>query len=142
MILRLSTANEDGHPTTGAQLVGAALCGRPTLGAPTRGRPYGCRGSRNLHRRHEDTKEKRALEYRFQPVLSSAAKWRNGLSDNHAVTEPGLAHHFDSMDQQREAGTLGMWVFLITEIMFFGGLFLAYILFRSQFSHEFAVASR
>src|SRR6058998_2504722 len=45
------------------------------------------------------------------------------------------------MDQQREAGTLGMWVFLITEIMFFGGLFLAYILFRSQFSHEFAVAS-
>jgi cytochrome c oxidase subunit 3 len=64
------------------------------------------------------------------------------LSDNHAVTEQGLAHHFDSMDQQREAGTLGMWVFLITEIMFFGGLFLAYILYRSQFSHEFSVASR
>ena len=82
------------------------------------------------------------MEYRFQPVLCSAAKWRNGLSDNHAVTEPGLAHHFDSMDQQREAGTLGMWVFLITEIMFFGGLFLAYLVYRSQFHNEFAIASR
>ena len=62
--------------------------------------------------------------------------------DNHAVTERGLAHHFDSMDQQREAGTLGMWVFLITEIMFFGGLFLAYLVYRSQFHNEFAIASR
>jgi cytochrome c oxidase subunit 3 len=34
------------------------------------------------------------------------------------------------MEQQREAGTLGMWVFLVTEIMFFGGMFLAYTLYR------------
>src|SRR5690242_4621305 len=45
------------------------------------------------------------------------------------------------MEQQREAGTLGMWAFLVTEVMFFGGLFLAYILYRSKYPVEFAVAS-
>lgn len=52
-----------------------------------------------------------------------------------------LAHHFDNMEQQREAGTLGMWVFLVTEIMFFGGLFLAYTLYRAKYPEAFAVAS-
>jgi cytochrome c oxidase subunit 3 len=45
------------------------------------------------------------------------------------------------MEQQREAGTLGMWVFLVTEIMFFGGMFLAYTLYRSFFPAAFASAS-
>jgi cytochrome c oxidase subunit 3 len=45
------------------------------------------------------------------------------------------------MEQQREAGTLGMWVFLVTEIMFFGGMFLAYTLYRSKFPAAFASAS-
>src|SRR5438874_7744804 len=45
------------------------------------------------------------------------------------------------MEQQREAGTLGMWVFLVTEIMFFGGMFLAYTLYRYKYSEAFAVAS-
>lgn len=53
----------------------------------------------------------------------------------------GLAHHFDDIEQQREAGTLGMWAFLVTEVMFFGGLFLAYILYRWKYPSEFAVAS-
>ena len=53
----------------------------------------------------------------------------------------GLQHHFDNMEQQREAGTLGMWVFLITEIMFFGGMFAAYILYRSFYPEAFAEAS-
>ena len=52
------------------------------------------------------------------------------------------AHHFDSPDQQREAATLGMWVFLVTEVMFFGGLFLAYVVYRWSFPHAFAAASR
>jgi cytochrome c oxidase subunit 3 len=52
-----------------------------------------------------------------------------------------LQHHFENMEQQREAGTLGMWVFLVTEIMFFGGLFLAYTLYRYQFPAAFATAS-
>ena len=45
------------------------------------------------------------------------------------------------MEQQKEAGTLGMWAFLITEIMFFGGMFLAYILYRSKYPEDFAYAS-
>lgn len=51
------------------------------------------------------------------------------------------AHHFTDMDQQREASTLGMWTFLVTEIMFFGGLFVAYALYRSMYPDAFAEAS-
>lgn len=54
---------------------------------------------------------------------------------------PALQHHFENMEQQREAGTLGMWVFLVTEIMFFGGMFLAYTLYRSYNPAAFASAS-
>ena len=65
---------------------------------------------------------------------------------SHAATEgthshPALQHHFENMEQQREAGTLGMWVFLVTEIMFFGGMFLAYTLYRSTYPAAFASAS-
>ncbi len=60
-------------------------------------------------------------------------------SDEHART--ALAHHFDNLEQQREAGSLGMWVFLITEIMFFGGLFTAYVIYRTQNQASFAFAS-
>jgi cytochrome c oxidase subunit III len=54
---------------------------------------------------------------------------------------PALQHHFENMEQQREAGTLGMWVFLVTELMFFGGMFLAYTIYRSKFPEAFASAS-
>jgi cytochrome c oxidase subunit III len=60
---------------------------------------------------------------------------------NHEVSHPALQHHFENMEQQREAGTLGMWVFLVTEIMFFGGMFLAYTLYRSTYPAAFASAS-
>jgi cytochrome c oxidase subunit III len=43
---------------------------------------------------------------------------------------PDLRHHFADMEQQREASEMGMWVFLITEIMFFGGMFCAYMVYR------------
>jgi cytochrome c oxidase subunit 3 len=52
-----------------------------------------------------------------------------------------VAHHFDDADQQREASTLGMWVFLVTEIMFFGGMFTAYVVYRSDYPGIFAHAS-
>lgn len=56
-------------------------------------------------------------------------------------SHPALQHHFENMEQQREAGTLGMWIFLVTEIMFFGGMFLAYTLYRSTFPTSFASGS-
>jgi cytochrome c oxidase subunit 3 len=41
-----------------------------------------------------------------------------------------VAHHFESLEQQRGAGTFGMWVFLASEILFFGGIFTAYTVMR------------
>jgi len=57
------------------------------------------------------------------------------------VETPALREQFDTEEQQKDASTLGMWVFLITEIMFFGGMFLAYSVYRSLYPHVFAVAS-
>jgi cytochrome c oxidase subunit III len=53
-----------------------------------------------------------------------------------------LAHQFDDVEQQRDASTLGMWVFLLTEIMFFGGMFAGYTIYRSAYPDAFAVASQ
>jgi cytochrome c oxidase subunit 3 len=52
-----------------------------------------------------------------------------------------LHHHFDDLEQQRECNSLGMWLFLTTEVMMFGGLFFAYALYRWQFSGAFAAGS-
>jgi cytochrome c oxidase subunit 3 len=64
-----------------------------------------------------------------------------GIATEHAASHPALQHHFENMEQQREAGTLGMWVFLVTEIMFFGGMFFAYTLYRTEYPMAFASAS-
>ena len=54
---------------------------------------------------------------------------------------PALQHHFDDLGQQHEASTLGMWAFLTTEILFFGGIFLAYAVYRSTYYEAFAEAA-
>lgn len=65
---------------------------------------------------------------------------------SHAAGEghdPTLAHHFENKEQQFESANLAMWVFLATEILFFGGLFCAYSVYRSNhpeifvFAHQF-----
>ena len=53
-----------------------------------------------------------------------------------------VAHHFEDMPQQREAASLGMWAFLVTEIMFFGGVFAAYAVLHSLHPEGFGEASR
>src|SRR4051812_31264208 len=68
-----------------------------------------------------------------RPTTIQAANRRWILADSDttlAVHEPGLRHHFDDSAQQLHSSTLGMWVFLITEIMFFGGMFGAYTVYR------------
>jgi cytochrome c oxidase subunit 3 len=64
-----------------------------------------------------------------------------GAALAHHPHHPKLQHHFDDMAQQAEASTLGMWVFLVTEIMFFGGLFMAYLVYRSADPMAFQEAS-
>jgi len=62
--------------------------------------------------------------------------------DAHAHPHPpGFAHQFEDIEQQRDAGTLGMWVFLVTEILFFGGMFASYIIYRSLHFAAFETGS-
>ena len=63
-------------------------------------------------------------------------------NDHDHAHHPGLQHHFTTMSQQREAVTLGMWVFLLTEVLFFGGLFITYTLYRIWYYDAFALASK
>jgi cytochrome c oxidase subunit 3 len=57
----------------------------------------------------------------------------HGHNHDHAHDHPAhLAHHFDSLGQQFDASKLGMWIFLVTEVLFFSGLFCAYSVYRSN----------
>jgi cytochrome c oxidase subunit III len=58
----------------------------------------------------------------------------------HAGHDPYLAHHFDTPKQQFEAGKLGIWLFLVTEVLFFSGLFCAYSLYRALHPEIFVYA--
>jgi cytochrome c oxidase subunit 3 len=53
-----------------------------------------------------------------------------------------LRHHFATAEQQMDASTLGMWTFLITEVLFFGGMFTAYAIYRNMYPGAFASTSR
>ncbi len=59
----------------------------------------------------------------------------------HGHGHPALAHHFENLEQQQEADNLGMWLFLSTELMVFGGLFTGYTVYRSTYPDAFAAAS-
>ncbi len=63
------------------------------------------------------------------------------MAEQAHVHSLGLRHHFDNLEQQYEAGTMGMWVFLVTEIMFFGALFCSYALYRSVYPEAWALGS-
>ncbi|MDQ2646082.1 MAG: cytochrome c oxidase subunit 3, partial [Myxococcota bacterium] len=53
---------------------------------------------------------------------------------------PNLAHHFDTPQQQFDAGKLGIWLFLLTEVLFFSGLFCAYTIYRAMRPEVFVYA--
>jgi cytochrome c oxidase subunit 3 len=60
----------------------------------------------------------------------------------HASAHPRLQHHFDTLGQQKSAASLGMWVFIAQEIMFFGGMFTAYLVYRLWYFAGYAAASQ
>jgi cytochrome c oxidase subunit 3 len=64
-----------------------------------------------------------------------------GSPDAHHEHPAYLRHHFETTGQQREAASFGMWVFLLTEIMFFGGLFCAYLILRNWYYPAFVAGS-
>jgi cytochrome c oxidase subunit 3 len=55
---------------------------------------------------------------------------------------PELLHHLAEPQQQEDSASLGMWIFLGTEVMFFGGLFCAYLIYRLAYFGDFAAASQ
>lgn len=73
------------------------------------------------------------------------------MSDSQAVAQtsvhedlhsPALLHHFATEEQQRNASSFGMWIFLATEVMFFGGLFCSYLIYRRWYFGDFGAASK
>ncbi len=62
-------------------------------------------------------------------------------AEHEHIVLPQHRHHFETEEQQREAGSFGMWLFLLTEIMFFGGMFFAYLLYRNWYYPAFTAAS-
>ncbi len=66
------------------------------------------------------------------------------MAESHALAHeapPELQHHFESLLAQKEASSLGMWVFLVTEVLFFGGMFTAYVVYRANYRTAFEGAS-
>src|SRR5271154_2724778 len=72
---------------------------------------------------------------------SRRARMTDASAAHSAEHPPYLAHHFSDIEQQNESGTLGMWLFLVTEIMFFGGLFATYAIYRHLWFSEFREGS-
>lgn len=75
-------------------------------------------------------------------AVSSGAPAPSETSQHGHHHHPELEHHFEDLNQQRDTVTLGMWVFLVQEIMFFGGLFLGFMYYRSMYTEAFNAASR
>ena len=72
-------------------------------------------------------------------MSDSPAAVQNSVHDD--LHSPALLHHFATEEQQRNASNFGMWIFLGTEVMFFGGLFCAYLIYRRLYFPDFAAAS-
>lgn len=62
-------------------------------------------------------------------------------SGGHEAHPAYLRHHFENVEQQADAAGFAMWLFLLTEIMFFGGLFTAYLIYRNWYYPAFVAAS-
>jgi cytochrome c oxidase subunit III len=70
-------------------------------------------------------------------AIAAEAPGDHGHGAHH---DPHLQHHFDTMEQQFDAGKMGTWIFLVTEVLFFSGLFCAYAIFRANHPEIFVYA--
>ena len=74
--------------------------------------------------------------------MSDSTSTANGvIAEVHHEHPSYQRHHFESVDQQFDATNFAMWLFLLTEIMFFGGLFTAYLIMRNWYYPAFVEAS-
>jgi len=72
--------------------------------------------------------------------MSSQALEGGGSGEQKLSPQFHVAHHFDKADTQFDAGRMGVWLFLVTEILLFGGLFCAFAIFRSKYFPSFVEA--
>ncbi len=70
-----------------------------------------------------------------------AANSANAANSAHGEHPPYLRHHFESVEQQADTTNFAMWLFLLTEVMFFGGLFTAYLIYRNWYYPAFVAGS-
>lgn len=77
-------------------------------------------------------------------ALAPPAHAAHTTNHDHAIThgDGHVAHHFIDARQQHQAAVLGMWAFLATEVLFFGGLFTAYVIYRTQAPIQIATAAQ
>ena len=75
---------------------------------------------------------------RHQWLITRGARRRHGHGEHH----PRLQHHFQDMRTQQHAARLGMWLFLATEILLFGGLFCAYSYYRTLYPEAWKACSQ
>jgi cytochrome c oxidase subunit 3 len=73
------------------------------------------------------------------PVIANGAA--ETAHPAHHEHPPYQRHHFESVDQQADAAGFGMWLFLVQEVMFFGGLFTAYLIYRNWYYPAFVAGS-
>jgi cytochrome c oxidase subunit 3 len=73
--------------------------------------------------------------------MSDVTLTRTPLPEEDHPHHPFLQHHFEDLGQQHEASTLGMWMFLATEILFFGGVLCAYWIYRIMYPEAWALGA-
>jgi cytochrome c oxidase subunit III len=78
---------------------------------------------------------------KFQKTMTEVAAHADGHGHDHHDHPSWLAHHFDDAEQQYDSGKLGMWLFLVTEVLFFSGMFCAYVLYRNRNPEVFEFCS-
>jgi cytochrome c oxidase subunit 3 len=74
-------------------------------------------------------------------VPDSLATAHGAAADSHHEHPPYQRHHFETVEQQFDTTNFAMWLFLLTEVMFFGGLFTAYLILRNWYYPAFVQGS-
>jgi len=76
-------------------------------------------------------------------VVAQGARNAAAMADHaHGGHPTYLLHHFNSVEQQADASSFAMWLFLLTEVMFFGGMFVVYLIYRNWYYPAFVAGSR
>src|SRR4051812_42271693 len=79
-----------------------------------------------------------------RPPMQAHATRAHSHAEGHSPPdgdEPILEVQFDDLEQQHQTSLIGMWLFLATEVLFFGGLITAYVVYRATSPREIAIAS-